>query len=286
MELRYSGTKTVYVIGLADDQFLRIDRRGVYENLNSTATYIFKTRDGVDPPDTIDPRDPPVWRKVSSGRTARWHDHRVHWMGKTNPPQVKRAPDDEHVIVPDWQLTITEGATRSTVHGSLVWVPGPNAVPWFLFALVLLAGMVVIGARGAPFTPVALVAAALIVVDIVHAYAIGFANAGGIPTRLGQTFAASIVSIPGWIVGAGGVWLLLRRRVDGFFAIVFTGLIVAVVGGVADLNNLSKSQIAFALPSAWARPIVAVSLGLGFGVAAASALAIRRLEPAPPVHPE
>jgi hypothetical protein len=286
MEVTYTGAQTVYVSGLADDQFLRNDTRGVFENLNSTATYIFKTRNGVDPPDNIDPRDPPVWRKVSGGRTARWHDHRVHWMGRTNPPQVRRAPGDPHVIVPDWQFSIRQGATTAVVHGSLEWVPGPNPVPWFALAFLLLVGMVLLARTAAPFIPVALAAAILIVVDVAHAYAIGFANAGGVGTRLGQTFAASIVSIPGWAVGAAGIWLLLRKKVDGFFAVVFTGLIVAVVGGIADLNNLSKSQIAFALPSALARPIVATSLGLGFGLAAAGALAIRRLDPPkPPADP-
>ena len=66
-----------------------------------------------------------------------------------------------------------------------------------------------------PFVPVALATAVLVAIDIVHSFAIGFANAGGFGTRLAQTFASSAVSIPAWFVGAGAVWLLLqatRRR--------------------------------------------------------------------------
>jgi hypothetical protein len=129
---------------------------------------------------------------------------------------------------------------------------------------------------------VGIATAVIVVMDIAHSVAIGFANGGSTATKFAQTFAASIVSVPAWLVGAGAVWFLLRRRIDGFFAAVFTGLIVAVVGGIADVTNLSRSQVPFAvLPMSWSRPIVAVSLGLGFGVALASGLAIRRLDPKP-----
>ncbi len=281
LELTYTGAKTVYVLAFTGERYLRVDRRGIFENLNSPYTYINKTRDGVEPPGSVDPRKPPEWNKVSGGRVARWHDHRVHHMGDIDPPQVRRAPGDRHVIIPDWQVSITDGTTTAVARGDLVWVPGPSPIPWFLLALGLLVLMALASRLAAPYLPVAAALAALIVVDIAHAYAIGFANGGTTGERLSKTFAASIVAIPAWLVGAGGVWFLLRRRVDGFFAAVFTGLIGAVVGGLADLNNLSKSQIAFALPSDWARPIVATSLGLGIGIAVASALAIRRLEPQP-----
>lgn len=286
IEVAYSGGKTLYVLGNANEQFLRIDRRGVFQNLNSPWTYVTKTRDGVAPPGNANPRKAPDWDKISDGRVARWHDHRVHWMGDVDPPAVRRSPERRHVIQPDWNITISDGTTTAIAHGDLVWLPGPSPAPWFLLAAALFAAMVAIGLWLRPFLPVAAAGAALIVVDMAHAYAIGFANVGSVAAQLGQTFAASIVSIPGWMIGAGGIWLLLRRRTDGFFALVFTGLIAAVVGGMADLNNLSKSQIEFALASGWARPIVATSLGLGFGVAAASALAIRRLEASRPEDPE
>jgi hypothetical protein len=139
--------------------------------------------------------------------------------------------------------------------------------------------MVVIGRMAKPYLAVALATVVLVIVDVVHSVGIGFANAGTTADRIGRTFSASTVSIPAWIVGAGAVYFLLKKKVDGFFAAVFSGLIVAVVGGLADSTVLSRSQIPFGFAPASARPLVAISLGLGFGVAAASALAIRQLEP-------
>jgi hypothetical protein len=279
VELSYTGTKTIYVLGYVDEQYLRIDKRGVFENRNSPATYINKTRNGVNPRGDVDPRKKPVWEKISSGHVARWHDHRIHFMGGINPPAVRTQPGERHVIQDDWQVKVTDGTTTAVAHGSLVWVPGPSPAPMILLALVLLVGLVLLTWRVAPFVPVALATAFLVVVDIVHAYAIGFANAGGFGIKFAQTFASSIVSVPAWAVGIGAVWLLLKRRVDGFFAAVFCGAIVAVVGGLADFTVLSRSQVPFALAASVARPIVAISFGLGVGIAAASGLAIRRLEP-------
>jgi hypothetical protein len=285
VELSYTGTKTIYVLGYVDEQYLRIDKRGVFENLNSPATYINKTRNGTNPPGDVDPRKPPHWQKVSSGRLARWHDHRVHHMGDKDPPQVRNEPGARHVIVDDWQVKVTDGSTTAIAHGSLVWVPGPSAAPMVLLGLVMLVALIALALRTSAFIPVALATALLVVIDVVHSFAIGFANAGGFGTRMAQTFASSVVSIPAWIVGVAAVYLLLKRRVDGFFAAVFTGLIVAVVGGVADFSVLSHSQVPFALAAGVARPIVAISFGMGVGIAAASALSIRKLEPTGPAQP-
>ncbi|HVV35826.1 MAG TPA: hypothetical protein VHC63_04425 [Acidimicrobiales bacterium] len=282
VEVRYTGTKTIYVLGYVDEQYLRIDKRGVFQNLNSPATYINKTRQGTtNPPADVDPRKQPVWHKVASGQVARWHDHRIHFMGGINPLPIRQHPGERHVVQDDWQIKVTDLTTTAIAHGSLVWVPGPSPAPMLLLALVLLVVVIGVSLLVAPFVPVLLATAALVVIDIVHSLAIGFANAGGLGVHIAQTFASSIVSIPAWAVGALGVWLLARKRVDGFFAAVFCGLIVAVVGGLADFSVLSRSQVPFALSAAVARPIVAASFGLGVGIAVASGLGIRRLDPRP-----
>jgi hypothetical protein len=278
LQISYSGAGEVVVQGYQGEAYLRVGDKGVFENLKSPATYINKTRNGTNPPADTDPAANPVWHKISSGHVARWHDHRIHFMGGVNPPPVRAAPGIRHPIT-DWTITITHGATTVTAGGDLVWVPGPSPAPMLLLALVLLAVMVVIGRRATPFVPVAVAIAALVIIDIVHSAAIGFANAGTVAQQLGRTLSGATVSIPAWIVGGGAVWFLARKKVDGFFAAVFCGLIVAVVGGVADSTVLSRSQVPFALSASIARPIVAASLGLGIGIAVASGLAIRQLEP-------
>lgn len=279
LEARYRGEGDVVVLGYQGEPYLRILRDGVFENLKSPATYINRTRNGTDEPATTDAKAAPEWSKISSGNVARWHDHRIHWMGDTQPPAVRRDPNKEHVIVPDWTVGFRHGDTLDEATGDLLWVPGPSPAPHYLLAAALAVALVAISRRAKPFVPVLVATATLVVVDIVHSFGIGFANAGTIAERIGRTFSASTVSIPAWIVGAGAVYFLARRKVDGFFAAVFAGLIVAVVGGLADSTVLSRSQIPFAFAPGSARPIVAISLGLGFGVAIASGLAIRQLEP-------
>ena len=277
----YTGksAEPVYVLGYEEEQYLRIDKHGVFENLRSPATYINKTRNGTNPPSDADPRAKPVWHKISSGHVARWHDHRIHFMGGITPPQVRAAPGKEHVIQPDWKIEFTQGTLKTAAEGTLIWEPGPSAAPFLILALGLGALIVVFSRRANPFLPVAVATGLLIVIDIVHSLAIGFANAGTVWTQIGRTLSGATVSIPAWIVGAGAVYFLTRKRVDGFFAAVFAGLIVAVVGGIADSTVLSRSVVPFALSAGLARVIVAASLGMGVGIAVASALAIRQLEP-------
>ena len=279
LQATYTGSDPVYVLGYQGEQYLRIDGRGVFENLRSPATYINKTRNGNNPPGSADPRETPQWHKISSGHVARWHDHRIHWMGGVNPPAVRATPDKNHVVIPDWKVVFTRGALQTAAEGTLVWVPGPSPAPMLLLAFVIGALLVGVSRRANPFLSVAIATALLVVIDIVHSLSIGFANAGTVAQQLGRTLSGATVSIPAWIVGAGAVYFLTRKRVDGFFAAVFCGLIVAVVGGLADSTVLSRSQVPFALSTQLARYIVMLSLGLGIGIAAASSLAIRKLEP-------
>ena len=44
---------------------------------------------------SADPKAAPLWREVSSGTTAIWHDHRAHFMGNEDPPEVRLARELE-----------------------------------------------------------------------------------------------------------------------------------------------------------------------------------------------
>lgn len=277
-EARYTGPGDVVVLGYQGEPYLRIGRRGVFENLRSPATYINRSRDGETPPDDADPKSDPVWRKVSDGQTARWHDHRAHFMGDVNPPAVRAAPDKQHVIVPDWKIPFRyDGRTYNAV-GDLVWVPGPSPAP-YIAALVAVAVVILLAALRAPFGVLLAAGAALIAIDVVHIVGLGFANAGGGWERVGKMFGSGLLSIPSWIVGGAGVWFLAKRRIDGFFALIFSGIMIAAVGGIVDFSVLTRSQAPFAYGTQLVRWLVAGSLGIGVAVVIASGLAIRRLDP-------
>ena len=83
LEASYTGKDDVIVEGYVGEPYLRIGPRGVFENLKSPATYINRTRNGTAEPSSTDPRAEPEWKQISSGHVARWHDHRIHWMGAT-----------------------------------------------------------------------------------------------------------------------------------------------------------------------------------------------------------
>ena len=156
--------------------------------------------------------------------------------------------------------------------------PAPSPAP-FIAAMIGAGVLVLLAARRSPYLVLGVVGAILIAVDLVHTFGIGLANAGTGTERVAKMFSTGVVSLPAWLVGIAGIWFLRRRRVDGFFALVFAGLIVAVVGGVADVSALSQSQVPFAFGIGLVRWLVAASLALGLATAAASALAIRRLDP-------
>src|SRR5579859_125051 len=267
----------VTVLGYEGEPYLRVGPDGVFDNVLSSATYLNCSRQQTNcsiPPDA-NPQAPPQWRKVSSGQTVRWHDHRTHWMAPTPPPQVTRAPNQVHVLQPPWTVSLRQGGTAITLTGNLTWVPGPSPWPWLLLAFALLVGAVCLGVFGAWGAPLAAAVAALTVNDVYHAAAIARSVAGGLGTQLGRFFTGSFYSIIGWILGQIAARFLLRRRVDGLYAAAFAGVSAALFTGLLDISVLSRSQAPFAGPIGLDRVTVAVSLGLGVGVAIGSILALR-----------
>ncbi|MFM8303935.1 MAG: hypothetical protein ACKOA9_06515, partial [Actinomycetota bacterium] len=137
LELVNSGRRTVVVEGYDDEPYLRVGPRGVFENVRSPAHFLNRVlKDPEPPPASADPDAPPEWVRVSTGSTARWHDHRAHWMGDRDPPVVTRAPDEEH-LVQRFRIVLRTGDRTATARGVLRWVPGPSPWPWIAGAAAL-----------------------------------------------------------------------------------------------------------------------------------------------------
>lgn len=277
LELTNHTGHDVVVLGYQDEPYLRVGPAGVFKNVRSPAAYMNATRKGTTPiPASASPSAPPEWRKASSGTTARWHDHRIHWMGAGNPPVVRQAPGRQHVIVPQWDVQLRAGAQRVDVTGDLVWVPGPSTVPWLVLALVLLGAGVLAGLSSAWAPLVGVLLSTLVVFDVVHEVGIGFANAGPVGVKLGRVLVGSLFTVVAWVIAALGLRNLRRRPGDGLLMAAFAAVVIALFGGLGDLTSLFSSQIPFAFPEVLARAAVAVSLGLGFGLGGGSVLAIVR----------
>ena len=283
LEATNTTSQELVVLGYRDEPYLRIGPDGVFRNERSPATYLNQTSTAQTPvPASADPALPPVWKKLSSGRTTAWHDHRTHWMGAQDPPQVQRDRGRSHVVYPDWTVALTLGGQPLVAHGTLTWVPGPSPVPWFALALVaaaLLVG-VALTARWASGLAVALVAA--VAVDLVHVVAVAWALPGGVGTHLGALAASGLATVIGWVAAAIGVRLLLQGKLDGAYAAAVTGGVLALTGGLGDLKDLFRSQVPSVLSAGATRALVALSLGLGVGLVVAAVVAVQRHRPPPP----
>lgn len=103
----YSG-KTVVVLGSTGKPYLRFARGRVDENLRAA-----------------DPAARPQWRKVATGPSYAWHDHRIVWTGDEQPGVVRRAPDVAHLVF-GWALHATADGKPFLIKGFLGWAPTPE----------------------------------------------------------------------------------------------------------------------------------------------------------------
>ncbi|PZM94340.1 MAG: hypothetical protein DIU79_09915, partial [Actinobacteria bacterium] len=145
IELANRTGRTISVLGYAGEPYLELRPDGVYQNTRSPATYLNQTLAGDTPvPAEAGPLQPPVWKRVSTGAVARWHDHRMHWMEAGPPPQAQADPTRPH-RVRDWVIPLRDGATRVEIRGTLDWLPKPDAGLWWVGSLL---GALLIAALG------------------------------------------------------------------------------------------------------------------------------------------
>jgi hypothetical protein len=282
IELRNRSGRTVTVLGYEGEPYLRVAPDGVYQNVRSPAVYLNRkllpTVEQSPPPPSADPTAPPRWERVSGGSTARWHDHRAHWMGSEDPPAVRRAPGREHVVINGWQVPMRLDDRRLTVSGDVVWVPGPSPWPWVALALGL-AVLVLLGSRLRWWPTLMLAAVVMLMVATgVHIGGQWDATSSGLATRLGAAVYPALAGT----AAAGAAWQLARRG-DPNRAIpmvLLGGLASAIVVGLGDITALTRSQLVFAGPPSLARVAVVVGLGAGAGLTAAAALRLKQPDPA------
>jgi hypothetical protein len=281
VELTNDGARDVVVLGYEREPYLRVGPRGVFENTRSPATYLNRSTTlstNTAPPKSADAKATPVWRKVSDGTTARWHDHRAHFMGGDDPPEVARHPDQRRVV-DNWRIPMRVGAEDVVARGQLVYVPPPSPWPWVVGA-VLLATVVVVCSRTSRWRTVFVVALALLTVtEIVHVVGLWDASTASFGTKL----AASAYSLAGIALGLLALAWIWRKGAESAVPLVLVATIfLFVAGGLADVTSLGNSQVPSTFPAGFARLLVMLTLGLGAGLAVAAAL---RLRPSAPTSP-
>ena len=156
------GTEVV-VIGNQGEHYLRIDPDGqVWENRRSPDTYANVERYGIGSlPPQADASAEPEWRRVGSGGTWAWHDHRAHRMDPFPPLNVERGE-----VVLDAVVPLLVDGTEVDVRVSSVWMPAPSPWPGVVGVALGLAAVLLLRRR--PAIALAVVSAAALAVGVVQ----------------------------------------------------------------------------------------------------------------------
>ena len=142
-EMRNRSGKIVTIQGYNDEPYARLMPDGsVQVNKRSPAYYLNQERiASVKVPASADPKAAPQWQVVDKTGRFQWHDHRMHWMGKGLPPQVKDKSKRTKIF--DYRIPIAVGTTKGAITGTLVWQPEEDKAP--IGAFVGLGAVVLLG---------------------------------------------------------------------------------------------------------------------------------------------
>jgi hypothetical protein len=149
VEITNTSPTAVIILGYLHEPYLRVTATEVDENQLSASKYLNTAMFAALPTGAAGELAP-QWMKIATTGSARWHDHRIHWMGQVRPPAVATDPRRPH-LVGTWTVLATAGKTPFEVHGAVRWIGKPDsasgikAVPdWVLYLVETLALAVIV----------------------------------------------------------------------------------------------------------------------------------------------
>ena len=249
----------------------------MFENLRSPSVFLNRSQTvTASAPASYDAHAAPEWRRKGGGRQVSWHDHRVHWMGASPPPIVRKSPGETHLIS-NWVVESRFRGQDVAVRGDLRWIPGPSVVPRLGLALLVAVIVTLLGFTRRWDTVLTVVLSAL--AAIVFVLVAGTWSAASTTGGTWTAFLATIYSVLGIAVTLAAVASLVRWRHDpaNASAIVLVAAVILTFGsGLADITYLARSQLPTTLSAPVARTCVALVLGGSIGVLITAARKLRR----------
>lgn len=261
--LRVQPGTTVEVPGYDGEPYVRIGPDGVVEvNERSPARWLNDARYGaadLEIPAAADADAPPLWSLAGRDGVYAWHEHRIHWMSPALPSHVD--PDLSAVQpVMDWELPLVVDGEPVTVHGELVWVPGPG--PAFPLTVVAAVVLLVVGStlRWPVMAPVAAVVASF------ASLAVALPANTGLPT--GAEGEPALVVLPLLALAVTGAGWHRWRRAEGASGPGLTAAagVPLLVWGIAQAGALTRPLVPGPVGVGAVRLVVAFALAAGLAV--------------------
>ena len=271
LELTNHTGRPIEVLGYDAEPYLEIRPDGVYENVNSPASYLNESLTGGTIPPSASPKLPPAWNRTSTAPVTRWHDHRTWWMSPTPPPGVQRDPTRPQ-LVSAWKVPLRDGVRIFELHGTLSWAPKPQAPVWLAGCLVLAAALATLALTRLPtaaFAPL-LVVGGLAALTGAVGRAIDYGDAVATSLFLLDTWAT--ITALGALAAAA---YILARRPSAEFALALSGACLALFSGIPHLTTFAHGVAPAPWDGQWSRLLLATVVSFGAGTALAGALRLR-----------
>jgi hypothetical protein len=274
-----NSDKTVEVLGYSGEPYVEIRPDGVYENVNSPATYLNITLVHVDPPATADPTVPPVWNKVSDEPVYRWHDQRAVWSQPLPPAEVTAAPDEPRRLR-DWTVPMRVGVTPLKITGVLDYVPPPSPLIWWGVSITGILAIAALGFLRGRWVAVLLSGLTIVAALISLTYAVQREFDAGFDSLwpiIGQLFGNQLWPVVTALCALTAAGYSLARPKASDFALALGSAAVALFAGMVNAAVFHRSVAPIPWGAEPARLMVVTVIALGGGAALACMLRLRAL---------
>ena len=185
MSVRVRDAAEVIVLGYENEPYLRFGADGVVEeNTRSPAVALNQSRYGESVDDQSDPKATPTWSVVATNGAYAWHDHRIHWMVRSLPPQLSGQSTGK---VFDWTIPLLVNGQSAAINGELYRRAPPSLLPYLALGVV--------GAAAAAFAMrrTRFAGAALLTLVSLLAFAVSLAQQWSIPAVAGRRVSFYVI---------------------------------------------------------------------------------------------